>query len=132
MSGVNGAGKSTYLKQVAQIVIMAQIGSYGTGAWARVTVWLIQHAIPTCTRSLCARPVRDRHHPVTTPSPLSHPPPPPLVPAHQAHIPVRDRLLSRIGTGDDMESNISTFLLEMRDAAHIVLNAGSVCASCAA
>ena len=64
VSGVNGAGKSTYLKQVAQIVILAQIGSY--------------------------------------------------VPAYQAHIPVRDRLLSRIGTGDDMESNISTFLLEMR------------------
>lgn len=38
-----------------------------------------------------------------------------FVPADVAVIPVRDRLLSRIGTGDDMENNVSTFLMEMRE-----------------
>lgn len=74
ISGINGAGKSTYLRQVAQIVVLAQIGSY--------------------------------------------------VPAAQAQIPARTRLLSRLGTGDDLENNISTFLMEMRDAAHILRHVG--------
>jgi len=33
----------------------------------------------------------------------------PLLPAEDAFIPVRDRLLTRIGTADDQEHNISTF-----------------------
>lgn len=39
------------------------------------------------------------------------------VPAEMAVIPVRDSLLSRIGTDDDMENNMSTFLMEMREVA---------------
>jgi DNA mismatch repair ATPase MutS len=58
-----------YIKQVALIVVLAQIGCY--------------------------------------------------VPAEDASIPVRNRLLSRIGTGDDIENNLSTFLMEMKDAAYI-------------
>lgn len=69
VSGVNGSGKTTYIKQVALIVILAQIGCY--------------------------------------------------VPAEDASIPVRSRILSRIGTGDDIENNLSTFLMEMKDAAYI-------------
>ena len=45
-----------------------------------------------------------------------------FVPARQAVIPVRDRLLTRMGTGDDMEHNLSTFLIEMRDTAYILRN----------
>lgn len=42
-----------------------------------------------------------------------------FVPAEAAVIPVRDSLLSRIGTGDDMENNVSTFLMEMREVAQV-------------
>lgn len=42
-----------------------------------------------------------------------------FVPAEMAVIPVRDSLLSRIGTGDDMENNVSTFLMEMREVAQV-------------
>lgn len=42
------------------------------------------------------------------------------VPADAAVIPVRDRLLSRIGTGDDMENNVSTFLMEMREVSQVM------------
>ena len=41
------------------------------------------------------------------------------VPAEAAVIPVRDSLLSRIGTGDDMENNMSTFLLEMQEVTQV-------------
>lgn len=41
------------------------------------------------------------------------------VPAEMAVIPVRDSLLSRIGTDDDMENNVSTFLMEMREVAQV-------------
>ncbi|CAM9831328.1 unnamed protein product [Pylaiella littoralis] len=43
-----------------------------------------------------------------------------FVPAEMAVIPVRDSLLSRIGTGDDMENNVSTFLMEMREVAQVL------------
>ena len=74
VSGVNGSGKTTYLKQVALIVILAQIGCF--------------------------------------------------VPADDCYVPVRQRLLSRIGTGDDIENNLSTFLMEMKDAAYICKHSG--------
>lgn len=45
-----------------------------------------------------------------------------FVPADVAVIPVRDRLLSRIGTGDDMENNVSTFLMEMREVSQVCNN----------
>ena len=73
ITGVNGSGKSTYLKQIAIIVILAQCGSY--------------------------------------------------VPAEEAFIPIRDRLCTRIGTCDDQEHNISTFMLEMKETAFICKNA---------
>ncbi len=61
-----------YIKQVALIAIMAQIGCY--------------------------------------------------VPAKHATIPVRDRILSRIGTSDDMEHNLSSFQTEMKESAYILNN----------
>lgn len=69
VTGINGSGKSTYLKQIAIIVILAHCGSY--------------------------------------------------VPAEHASIPIRDQLCTRIGNGDDQENNISTFMLEMKETAHI-------------
>jgi DNA mismatch repair protein MSH4 len=59
ITGTNGSGKSVYLKQVALITILAQIGCF--------------------------------------------------VPATHACIRIRDRILSRIGTSDDLENNMSTF-----------------------
>lgn len=41
------------------------------------------------------------------------------VPAQAAVIPVRDSILSRIGTGDDMENNMSTFLMEMQEMTQV-------------
>lgn len=52
-----------------------------------------------------------------------------FVPAEMAVIPVRDSLLSRIGTGDDMENNVSTFLMEMREVAQVRAVQCSACAS---
>jgi DNA mismatch repair protein MSH4 len=42
------------------------------------------------------------------------------VPAEAASVRVADRVLTRLGTGDSMETNSSTFMLEMRDTAHIL------------
>lgn len=61
ITGINGSGKSTYLKQIALIVILGHCGSY--------------------------------------------------VPADEAYLPIRDQICTRIGTSDDQEHNISTFLL---------------------
>ena len=72
VSGPNGSGKTVFIKQVALIVVLAQIGCF--------------------------------------------------VPAQQATIPLRDRLLSRIGTSDDMEHNLSTFHTEMKESAYILEN----------
>jgi len=69
ISGVNGGGKSTYLKQIGLIVILSQIGSY--------------------------------------------------VPAEEAFVPLRDMLCTRIGTGDDFEHNMSSFMLEMKETSYI-------------
>ncbi|KAG5192158.1 muts protein 4 [Tribonema minus] len=43
-----------------------------------------------------------------------------FVPAAAARIPLRDRLLTRLATSDDMENNLSSFLVEMREAAHVL------------
>lgn len=69
ITGINGSGKSTYLKQIALIVILSHCGSY--------------------------------------------------VPADEALLPIRDQICTRIGTADDQEHNISTFLLEMKETAFI-------------
>lgn len=46
-----------------------------------------------------------------------------FVPAEEASIPVRDKILTRIGTSDDQEHNMSTFMLEMKETAFICANA---------
>ncbi|KAL7579852.1 hypothetical protein ACA910_004864 [Epithemia clementina (nom. ined.)] len=69
ITGINGSGKSTYLKQLAMIVVLAHCGSH--------------------------------------------------VPAEQASIPIRDKLCARIGTVDDQENNISTFMQEMKETSFI-------------
>ncbi len=73
ITGVNGSGKSTYLKQIAIVVILAHCGCY--------------------------------------------------IPAEEAFIPICDRICSRIGTIDDQEHNISTFMQEMKETAYICKHA---------
>jgi len=64
------AGKSTYLRQVALICILAQIGSF--------------------------------------------------VPAQQANLGIVDKIFTRIGSGDNLAGGESTFMVEMRETAHIL------------
>ncbi len=42
------------------------------------------------------------------------------LPCESASLPIFDRLLVSCGTGDDMETNLSTFMAEMRRAAYIL------------
>jgi DNA mismatch repair protein MutS len=71
ITGPNMAGKSTYLRQVALIVIMAQMGSF--------------------------------------------------VPATEAALGLVDRVLTRIGARDDLRRGESTFMVEMRETARLLL-----------
>ncbi|XP_074639659.1 mutS protein homolog 4-like [Acropora palmata] len=73
ITGPNMSGKSTYLKQIALLQIMAQIGCY--------------------------------------------------VPAEYASFRVADQIFSRIGSDDDIETNSSTFMLEMKEINYIIQNA---------
>ncbi len=73
ISGPNMAGKSTFLRQAALIVVLSQMGSF--------------------------------------------------VPAKSAHIGVVDRLLSRVGASDNLAGGESTFMVEMRETAHILRTA---------
>jgi DNA mismatch repair protein MutS len=75
LTGANMGGKSTYLRQAAMIVILAQIGCY--------------------------------------------------VPAKKAVIGVVDRIFARLGASDDILEGESTFMVEMREASHIVSEATS-------
>jgi DNA mismatch repair protein MutS len=69
ITGPNMGGKSTYLRQVALICIMAQCGS--------------------------------------------------LIPAQMATLPILDRVFTRIGSGDNLAENKSTFFVEMEETATI-------------
>jgi DNA mismatch repair protein MutS len=64
------AGKSTYIRQVAVLVILAQMGSF--------------------------------------------------IPAEAATIGLVDRLFSRVGAGDELARNLSTFMVEMAETANIL------------
>ncbi|XP_013406219.1 mutS protein homolog 4 [Lingula anatina] len=75
ITGPNMSGKSTYLRQIALLQIMAQIGSW--------------------------------------------------VPADFASFRVCDQIFSRIGSDDDIETNSSTFMLEMREINYIIQNASA-------
>ncbi|CAG8475627.1 9924_t:CDS:10 [Ambispora leptoticha] len=72
ITGPNMSGKSTYLRQIALISIMSQIGSF--------------------------------------------------VPAEYASFRIVDQLFTRICNDDDMESNASTFMMEMRETGYILQN----------
>ena len=73
LTGPNMAGKSTYMRQVALIVILAQMGSF--------------------------------------------------VPAAEARIGVVDRVFTRIGAADYLTRGESTFMVEMKETAHILRHA---------
>jgi len=73
ITGPNMGGKSTYLRQAALIILMAQMGCF--------------------------------------------------VPAHQAKLPVTDRIFTRIGASDNLARGRSTFLVEMSEVAAILHHA---------
>ncbi len=73
ITGPNMAGKSSYLRQNALIILLAQIGSY--------------------------------------------------VPASSAEIGIVDRIFTRVGAQDNINSGESTFLVEMQEMANILNNA---------
>lgn len=120
ISGINGSGKSTYLKQIAIIVLLAHCGSYVPAEYASIPV---RSQTPSST-ALCTK------LPANTCSTL---------------LQIRNRLFARMGTSDDQgewccnfprirparkltascssENNISSFMLEMKETSFICNNA---------
>jgi DNA mismatch repair protein MutS len=72
ITGPNMAGKSTYIRQVALIALMAHIGSY--------------------------------------------------VPAQEVKIGIIDQIFTRVGASDNLALGLSTFMVEMKEAASILAN----------
>lgn len=75
ITGPNMSGKSTFMRQVAITIIMAQIGCY--------------------------------------------------VPAESATLPIVDKIFTRIGAADDLAGGQSTFMIEMMESQHAIMNATS-------
>ncbi|GEK32480.1 DNA mismatch repair protein MutS [Kurthia sibirica] len=73
ITGPNMSGKSTFMRQVALIQVMAQIGCY--------------------------------------------------VPAEEAVLPITDQIFTRIGAADDLAGGQSTFMVEMLESQHAIVNA---------
>jgi len=73
ITGPNMSGKSTYLRQVALIALLAQVGSF--------------------------------------------------VPADEVHLPVFDRIFTRVGASDNLVKGQSTFMVEMQESAYILHHA---------
>lgn len=72
ITGCNMSGKSTYIRSLALMTVMAQIGCF--------------------------------------------------IPAEYASFPMLRQLFARVSTADDMEANVSTFAVEMREMAFILRN----------
>jgi DNA mismatch repair protein MutS len=75
ITGPNMSGKSTFIRQVALLTLMAHLGSF--------------------------------------------------VPAKSAKIGVADRIFTRVGASDELSRGLSTFMVEMTEAANILNNASS-------
>lgn len=73
ITGPNMSGKSTYMRQLAIIIILNQIGSF--------------------------------------------------VPCKEAHLPIIDKIFTRIGASDDLVGGESTFMVEMKESATALKNA---------
>lgn len=75
ITGPNMSGKSTFMRQIAITIVMAQIGCY--------------------------------------------------VPAESATLPIVDKIFTRIGAADDLAGGQSTFMIEMMESQHAIMNATS-------
>jgi len=93
ISGPNMSGKSTYLSQICLLTIMAHIGMVVKNS--SLLLWKYKRTLLSLG---C------------------------FVPANFASVRLTDKLATRIGTEDSIESNCSSFLLEMKEMSYIVNN----------